>query len=140
MTETHRQQSAERGRWQSRQYGQRVDEAFIEHSEDNVDNDERSGDQQGFVRKRSLERLRIARESTDDGAGHVNLPYGLVDRIDGFAEGNTRSKGERYGDGRELSLMRDGERPNFGRIDAHERGKRHRGASQWRLHIETVEG
>ena len=49
-------------RRQRRQDGQRVDEALIEHAEDQIDADERGENEQRHAGQRILERLRVALE------------------------------------------------------------------------------
>ena len=57
-----RQQRAHARRGQGREDGQRVDEALIEHAQDDIDGDQRRGDQDRLVGQRLLEGLRGALE------------------------------------------------------------------------------
>ena len=66
VAEPQRQQRADAGRRQGREDRQRVDEAFIEHAEDDVDDHQRGRDQRRRARERSLERLGVALERRDD--------------------------------------------------------------------------
>ena len=66
LTAISMQQRADAGRGQRRQDGDRMDEALIEHAEDDVDDDERRGDQE-----------RLAGERGQKG---LALPWKLVDQ------------------------------------------------------------
>ena len=57
------QQRADAGRRQRRQDRDRMDRALVEHAEDDVDDDERRGDQERRARQRRLEGLRVALEA-----------------------------------------------------------------------------
>ena len=73
VAEMQREQRADAGGRQGRENGQRMDEALVEHAEDDVDDDERGGDQRRFARQRGLERLGVALERADDGVGHADF-------------------------------------------------------------------
>src|SRR5262249_56769456 len=63
----------------------------------------------------------------------------LGDGVDGLAERDAGREVETQRDRRELSLVRDRQRPDLAGIDVHQGGQRHRAAGQWRFHVETVE-
>ena len=63
-----------------------MDEALIENTEDDVDDDKGGGDQRRLARKRRLERLGVALESSGHRRRHADLARGLRDGIDGLAE------------------------------------------------------
>ena len=63
-----------------------MDEALVEHAEDDVDDDQRRADQRRLAAQRSLERLRVALEGRDDRGRHADVARSLVDGIDGLAE------------------------------------------------------
>jgi len=64
-----REQRADAGRRQCREDCERVDEAFVQHAENDVDGDNRSEDQQELISERGLERQRGAQEARDHAAG-----------------------------------------------------------------------
>ena len=139
MAEAQRQQRADAGRRQGRENCQRVDEAFIEDAEDDVDDDQRGADQRRLAAQRGLERLRVALEGRDDRGRHADLARRLVDRIDGLAERDAGFQIERDGHRGELALMGNQKRPDAVAVDSDEGGQRHRGAGQRRFHVEAVE-
>ena len=83
-----------------------MDEALVEHAEDDVDDDERRGDQRRLARQRRLERLGVALEGGDDRGRHADLARRLGDGIDRLAERDAGLQVERQRDGRELALVR----------------------------------
>ena len=62
----HRHQRADAGRWQRRNDRQRMNQAFVQHSQDDVDGEQRGADQNRLVRERLLECLRGAGELAGD--------------------------------------------------------------------------
>ena len=69
-------------RGQGGQDRDRVDEALVEHAEDDVDGDERGQDQQGLVGERGLEGLRGALEAARGWtAGSADLALGALDGL-----------------------------------------------------------
>ena len=63
-----RHQRAERGERQAGENRDRVDEALVQHAEDDVDHEHREEHQQDQALLRRHERLRDAREARGDGA------------------------------------------------------------------------
>ena len=122
-----------------RQNGQRVDEAFVEHAEDDVDDDQRGRDQRRLAAQRGLESLRVALEGRDDRRRHADLARRLVDRVDGLAERDAGLQIERDGHRRELALMGDQQRADAVAVDVDEGRQRHRAAGQRRLDVKAVE-
>src|SRR5262249_1157429 len=139
MAELQRQQRADAGRRQRGQDRQRMDEALVEYAEDDVDDDERRGDQRRFARERGLERLRVALEGSDHRRRHADLARGLRDRVDGFAERHAGLQVEAQRDRRKPPLVRDRERPNLAGIDLDQRRQRHGGAGERRFHVQAIE-
>src|SRR5207245_1279525 len=125
MAELQRQQRADAGRRQRGQDRERIDEALVEDAEDDVDDDERRGDQRRFARQRGLEGLRVALEGSDHRRRHADLARGLVHRLDRFSERHAGLQVEAQRDGRELSLVRDRLRRNLVGIAMHQLGARY---------------
>ena len=88
-----RQQRADAGRRQGRQDRQRMDEALIQHAENDVDDDQRRADQCRRARKRGLKRLRVALERPNDRRRHADLARRADDRIDRLAERDAGAQG-----------------------------------------------
>ena len=105
-----RQQRADAGRGQRGKNRDRVDEALVEDAEHDVDGDQRGEDQQRFVGERVLERSGGSLEIGLQAGREVQLLCDFVDVGDGRAQRGVGRKVERDRDGRELSLMVDGER------------------------------
>lgn len=84
--ELEREQRSDAGRQQGRQNRQRMDEALIQHAENDVDDDQRRRDEQRLAGKRRLERLRIALETADHRGGHFDLARRRLDRVHRFAK------------------------------------------------------
>src|SRR5262245_51628936 len=139
VAELQRQQRADAGRRQRGENRQRMDEALVEYAEDDVDDDERRGDQRRFARERGLEGLRVALEGSDHRRRHADLARGLGHRLDGFAQRHAGLQVEAQRDGRELALVRDRQRPNLAGIDLDQRGERHGGAGERRFHVQAIE-
>jgi hypothetical protein len=71
---------AEAGGGQGREDRQRVDIALIEYAQDDVDDDDRCGDETGLTGQRHLERLRVALEIADQSRRCADLRLGILDR------------------------------------------------------------
>ena len=99
-----REQRAESRKWQARQNRERVNEAFVENAQHDVDHDDREQQQEDQPLLARLERLRRARESGADGRGQ-RLPRGLLDVSHRRAERHARRQVERQGHGRELPAV-----------------------------------
>ena len=105
------QQRTEAGRGQGRDDGDRVDQALVEHTEDEVDDEQRRDDEDRCARQRGSERLGVAleagleRERLAEAAFSIRLngAYRLADR-------GARREIERDRHRRELALMVDHER------------------------------
>ena len=67
-----------------------MDEALVEHAEDQVDDQQRGGDQIGRRRQRSLEGLRRALERPGQRRGNAELGLGLLNRCHRIAERRAR--------------------------------------------------
>ena len=92
-----RQQRADAGRRQRRQNGQRMDEAFVEHAEDDVDDDQRgarSAPARSTARSGTPARC-PGRSAMIDGR-HADLARRLVDGVDGLAERDAGLQVERH--------------------------------------------
>ena len=86
-----------------------MDVALIQDAEHDVDGDERGEDEQRLVGERGLERGGGALEGHVDADGEVHVRDGLVDGVDGVADGFAVGQVEADGGGWELALMTDGE-------------------------------
>jgi len=120
-TDTQGQQGTNACRRERRENRQRVNEALVQHAENDVDHDKRRADQNRRSRQRSLESLRITLEGSDHRAGHPYVVRRLGDCIHGLAERNTGSEIERESNSWKLALVCDGERSSLVRIDVHQR-------------------
>ena len=89
---------------------QRVDEAFIEHAEDQIDADQRRQDQQRHGRQQVLERLGVALEGRGYRRGQAQLIDRRLDRHGRLAKRDAGSEIETDRDGRELALVADRQR------------------------------
>ena len=102
-----------------------MDIALIEHSKDDVDDDQCRDDQIRLALQRRLERLRRALKAAGHGARQVNVRGRLLDRGDRIAESRSRGQVERQRDGRELPLVIDREIADVLRIEVDESRQRH---------------
>src|SRR5215831_17281030 len=139
VAELQRQQRADASRRQRGENRQRMDEALVEYAQNDVDDDERRGDQRRFARERGLEGLCVALEGSDHRRRHADLARGLGHRLDRFAQRHAGLQVEAQRDRRELSLVRDRQRPNLAGIDLDQRGERHSGAGERRFHVQAIE-
>ena len=73
------QQRAECRRRQTRQYRQRVDEAFVEYAEHEVNHDHGQHQEQAHALQRGLERLRRPLETGVERCRYLQLLHGTVD-------------------------------------------------------------
>ncbi len=111
---------------QGREDRDRVDIAFVEDSEHDVDGKQRGTDQKGLVGERCLKGLGRPLESAVDRGRHAKSGHLIVDRRRRFAEREARSEIERYRRGGEQILVIDRMRRGAG-AEMAERGKRHHG-------------
>ena len=63
-----------------------MDEALVEHAENDVDHDQRRRDQSRLACQRRLKGLGVALEGWDDGGRHADFTRRLVDGVDRLAE------------------------------------------------------
>ncbi|MEJ0041851.1 MAG: hypothetical protein WDM81_06410 [Rhizomicrobium sp.] len=101
------QERADAGGGEGRQDGQRVDVALVEHAQDEIDRDERGGDEIGFGGERILEGLRVALERSDHGAGRADLHLSAPDGVRRLAERHAGRQIEGQGDGGKLPVVID---------------------------------
>ena len=124
MNRHQQQQRAEAGRRQGRDDGDRVDQALVEHAEDEVDDEERRGDEDRRARQRRAERLGVALEAGLQRQRLAQLFFDLLDGADRLADRGARREIERDRHRRELALMVDDERRHLhDAVD--QRGQRH---------------
>ena len=87
--ESKRHQDRERAdacRGQRRENRQRMDVAFVEDAEDQIDHDQRREDQKRHSAERLLERLRGALEARTERGRRAEIVHGLLDGIGGLPE------------------------------------------------------
>src|SRR5579863_4953711 len=87
----------------------RMNVAFIENPEDDVDRDDGREDQERFIGQRGLEGGCRALKSPLNAERHVNGLLGLLNRGRGVTERRARRQIERDGDHGELALVVDGQ-------------------------------
>jgi hypothetical protein len=97
-----------------------VNEALVEHAEDQVDDHQRGGDQIGRRRQRRLEGLRRALERPGQRRGNAEFGLGLLDRRHRVAERRPSRQVEAHRHRRELALMIDDEISRLRHVGAHE--------------------
>jgi len=83
----------------------RMDVAFVQNAENNVNGDDRSQYQDGLIGKRPEEGGRGALECTLNAGRHVQFLLGTIHGVDGIAERRTRSEVEGNRHDRKLALM-----------------------------------
>ncbi len=132
-------QRAHAGRRQRRQDGQRMDVAFVEHAENDVDDDKRGRDQHRLVRQCGLEGLRIALEAGDQRGRHADFIGRLLNGIDRLAERHARRQIESHRHGRKLPRMGDQQRADMVGVDGDQSGERDQLPVGRRLDVELVE-
>ena len=121
VAEQHQhQQGADRRRWKCRKNGQRVNEAFVEHAEDQVDDQQCGGDQIRRRCQRSLEGLRRALERAGQRRRNTEFDLGLLHRGHRIAERHAGRQIEAHRHRWELALMVDDEISRLRHVDAHE--------------------
>src|SRR5215472_4297143 len=87
-----------------------MDDAFVEHPEDEIDSDERSHDQDRRAAERALESLGVALKTRGDRTREFEVGHGLVDGRHRLADRRIRSEIEAQSDRRKLTLVIDSER------------------------------
>ena len=110
VTAISMQQRADAGRGQRRQDGDRMDQALIEHAEDDVDDDQRGGDQDGSLDSERLEGLALPWKLVGSDAGLPVCCSICLDRVDRVAERDARLEVERDGHRRKHALVVDQDR------------------------------
>ena len=126
VAEQHQhQEGADPGRGECRDDGQGVNEAFVEHAEDEVDDQQRGRDQIGRRRQRRLEGLRRALERPGQCRRNAEIGLDLLNRRHRIAERRPSRQIEAHRHRWELALMVDGEICRLRHVDAHEGRHRH---------------
>ena len=88
------------------------DVALVEHPKNDIDRDQRGADERWFARERTLECLRIALKRANHRIRQRNVARCCSDGVNGLPERNADGETERQRDGRELSPVRDRQRPD----------------------------
>ncbi len=133
------EQRADAGRGQGRQNRQRVDVAFVEQPQHDVDRDQRRRDQVRLRRQRIAEGLGRALEVTRQRLRQAHLRLRLVDRVDRIAQRRARRQVERDRDRRELPLVADRQVGALAGVDLDESRERDLLAVERRGQVELVE-
>ena len=120
------QQCPEPGRGQGRDDRDRVDRALVEHSEDDVDRDQRGENQDRRAAQRALKRLRAALEAGGDRGRQVELLCCLLDRRYRGADRGAGREVEAQSHRRKLALVVDRKRCDC-RCDRRELAQRYLG-------------
>jgi len=87
-----------------------MDEALIQHAQDDIDGDDRDSQQNPHIAQRTLEGLGLALELAQYGGRNADLVTGLVDGGDGVASRHSPGSGEGDRHRRQLPQMVDAER------------------------------
>ena len=114
-----REQRAKARRRQAGQNRQRMDEAFVENSQDDVNHQNGHDQQKSQPGQRRLKHRRRALEARADGRGQVQFALQFVDFIHRRAERDAGRKVERHGDGGQLADVRNGHRRDAARQFRH---------------------
>ena len=102
----------------------RVNEALVEHAENEVDRDQRGQDQDRLIGQRRLEGLGRPLEAPAKRRGEAGLTLGALDRLHGVAQRHAQGQVERQRHGRELPLVAHQQRRRA-RREAGEGAERH---------------
>ena len=116
-----------------------MDEALVEHAEDQIDADQRSEDEQRHAGQQILERLGVALEGRRQTLGQLQLLHCALDRLRGRAERHPLREVEADGDRGELSLVADRQRRDRSRRPFRERAHGHHLIGGWRADVDLVE-
>ena len=103
---------------------QRMDQAFVEHSQHDVDRRHRRRNQHRFAGERGLEGLSGALKAGMNGAGHADLRLRLFERGNRLTEGDAGREVEGERDGGKLRLVIHCESRAV-RLIVRDRGERH---------------
>ena len=104
------QQRADAGGRQRREDRQRVDPAFVEHPQHDVDDNHRRQNQPWFGNECGLELGGVSGITAGDGRGQADLLFGFRNGCDGLTKRESRRKVEADRGGGELLLMGDDQR------------------------------
>src|SRR6266851_1180530 len=110
MKQQQRQNRAHARRRQRRQNRDRVNVALIQHTQHNVDDDQRRQNQQRLILQRSLKRPRRSLKLRIHTGRHIQLRLRPVHRIHRIADRLARRQIERDRHSRELALVTDHQR------------------------------
>ena len=137
--ESHqRHQRTQAGGGQARQDRERMDEAFVEDAEHEVDHEHREQQQDAHTLQGALEGLRRAAEGGVDRGGNLHRRHCLVDLLDGLGQGHAGAHVEGERDRRQLPEVGDRERADVvGEL--RQRVERHQRAGV-RPHVQQAEG
>ena len=122
--ELQREQRTDTGRRQGRQDGDRMDVAFVEDAQHDIDRRQRGENEDQLVAQRLLESTRRALERTVQGRWHADLAHRVVDVGHCIAQRLARRQVERNGARHEHALVIDRQRRRVELI-GRERRQRH---------------
>src|SRR5579864_6586415 len=105
MKELERENRSDTCGWQCREDCQRMDVAFVQNSQHDVNSYDGSQEQPAFVGEGIAKRGSRALKARRDALGHANLASGVLNLLHGVAQGRIRSKIEGDGGRWELALM-----------------------------------
>ena len=120
-----RQQRAHARRWQRGKNRDRMDEALVQHAENDIDGHQRRQNQQAFVRERALEGSGRSLIVGDHAGRQIGLRDYLFHGIQRLPERVSGTQIEGDGDCRELPFMSDGKRLALG-LEVREGAQRNR--------------
>src|SRR6267143_177314 len=103
--EKQRKNRTDACRWERGKNGDRMNVAFVENAENDVDGNQRSQDQDGLIGQGLEEGRRGALERGLDAGRHVQFQLRAVDGVDRVAERGIGGQIERESDDRKLALM-----------------------------------
>src|SRR5579871_2639057 len=110
LEQQQRDKRADSGRRQRRKNRQRMDEALVEHAQDDVNRNQRQQNQHWLARQRRLEGLRRSLEAAVNRRRHSNVDASLFNRHSGVAQRHTGREIEAQSCGRRLRLVVDRQR------------------------------
>ena len=114
MKEEQRKEGSYTRRGQRGENGDGVNEALVKYAEDNVDRNQRGKDQQRHIRERVAKGCRRSLKISLEARRHMHIFLHFCDGRDSAAQRGVGREIERYSDGRELTLVRNGKR--LGRV------------------------
>ncbi len=110
MNRHQQKQRADAGRGQRRDDGDRMDQAFVEHAEDEIDDEQRCGYQDRRALQRCAERLGVALKAGLQRERGVQLFFSRLNAAYRLADRGARCEVERDRHRGELALMVDHKR------------------------------